>query len=83
MLQLQQKRLQQQLLQKQTQNQPASEVDDDNYDVVDLDLHRSYGRPKLVHKNLWDDDAELPDHILKRLAEIRVQALQKYREVML
>jgi hypothetical protein len=73
-----------QLLQKQTPNQPASEVeDDDSYDVVDLDLHRSYGRLKVVKSNLWDDDAELPDHILDRLAQIRELALQKYREVML
>jgi hypothetical protein len=78
-----QKRLQQQLLLKQTLSQP-SEVDyDDSYDVVDLDLHRSYGRPKLVKSNLWDDDVELPDHVLDRLAQIRELALQKYREVML
>jgi hypothetical protein len=69
------------LLQKQTQSQLASEVDeDDNYDVVDLDLHRSYGRPKLVHINLWDDDAELPDRILKRLEQARMLALEKYHD---
>lgn len=79
-----QKRLQQQLLRKQTQSQQVSEVDDDdNYDIVDLDLHRSYSRPKLITVNLWDDEAELPERITKRLAEIRGQALQKYRENML
>jgi hypothetical protein len=79
------KRLQQQLLLKQTPSQQASEVDDDdNYDIVDLDIHRSYSRPKLIKvKNLWDDDSELPEHIIKRLAEIRDKALQKYRESML
>jgi hypothetical protein len=76
-----QKRLQQQLLLKQTPSQQASEVEDnDNYEVVDLDLHRSYGRPKVVKSNLWDDDVELPDHILERLAQIREQALRKYKE---
>jgi hypothetical protein len=78
-----QKRLQQQLLLKQTPNQLNEVDDDDNYDIVDLDLHRSYSRPRLVSSNLWDDDTELPDHITKRLEQIREQALQKYREVML
>jgi hypothetical protein len=79
-----QKRLQQHLLRKQTQSQQVSEVDDDDtYDIVDLDLHRSYGRPKLITVNLWDDDQELPERITKRLEQIRGQALQKYREVML
>jgi hypothetical protein len=79
------KRLQQQLLLKQTPSQQASEVDDDDiYEIVVLDLHRSYGRPKLIKvKNLWDDDQELPEHITKRLAEIRDKALQKYRENMI
>jgi hypothetical protein len=78
-----QKRLQQQLLQKQTLSQQSEVDDDDNYDTGEIDLHRSYGRPKLIKVNLWDDDAELPERITKRLAEIRGQALQKYREVML
>ena len=51
--------------------------------MSDVDLHRGYSRPKLITVNLWDDDTELPEHITKRLAEIRVHALQKYREVML
>ena len=46
-------------------------------------MHRGYGRIRLINTNLWDDDTELPDHITKRLEQIRVQALQKYREVML
>jgi hypothetical protein len=71
------KRLQQQLLLKQTPNQ-LNEVDDDyNYDIVDLDLHRSYSRPRLVGSNLWDDD-ELSDNILKRLAQARMLALEAY-----
>lgn len=65
----------------QKQNQ-LSEVDEDDYSYgEELDLHRSYGRPKLVKSNLWDDDDELPDHILDRLADIRDKALQKYHEV--
>lgn len=62
---------------------PLSEVEDSDINYgEELDFHRSYGRPKLVKiKNLWDDDTELPDHILSRLVEIREQALQKYREV--
>lgn len=75
-----QKKLQQQLLLKQTPSQLASEIDkDDNYDIVDLDLHRSYGRPKLVTDNLWDDDTELPERILKRLESARIKALLEYR----
>lgn len=74
-----QKRLQQQLLPRQTPSQLASKVDDDdNYDIVDLDLHRSYSRPKLVTDNLWDDDTELPERILKRLESARIKALQEY-----
>jgi hypothetical protein len=76
-----QKRLQQQLLQKQTQSQLASEVDDDdNYDIVDLDFHRSYSRPRIVSSNLWDDDTELSDTILKRLEQARMLALEKYHD---
>jgi len=61
-----------------------SEVDDDyGPDGYDIDLHRAYGRPRLIHTNLWDDDTELPKHITDRLDTIREQALQKYREVML
>jgi hypothetical protein len=78
-----QKRHLQQLLLRQTPSQLSEVDDDDNYGIVDLDLHRSYGRLKLIHTNLWDDDQELPEHITKRLAEIRDKALQKYREVML
>lgn len=65
----------------QKQNQ-LSEVDDNDDDYgEELDLHRSYSRPKLVkHKNLWDDDAELPERITNRLTEIREKALQKYRD---
>jgi hypothetical protein len=67
------------LLQKQTQSQLASEVDDDdNYDIVDLDFHRSYSRPRVVNSNLWDDDEELPDHIISRLELARMLALEAY-----
>jgi hypothetical protein len=79
-----QKRRLQQLLLRQTPSQLSEVDDDDNYEIVDLDLHRSYVRPKLIKaKNLWDDDQELPKHITDRLATIREKALQKYREVML
>jgi hypothetical protein len=77
-----QKRLQQQLL-SQKQNLLSEIDDDDSYDISDIDLHRGYGRPRLISSNLWDDDTELPDHILKRLEQIREQTLQKYREIML
>jgi hypothetical protein len=73
-----QKRLQQQLLQKQKPNQLSEVDDDDNYDIVDLDLHRSYSRPRVVNSNLWDDDTELPDSILKRLEKARRIALNAY-----
>jgi hypothetical protein len=78
-----QKRHLQQLLSRkpsqQTLNQLSEVDDDDNYDIVDLDLHRSYSRPKLVSSNLWDDDSELPDHIIKRLELARMSALEAYR----
>lgn len=75
-----QKRHLQQLLLRQTPSQLASEADgdDDNYDVVDLDWHRSYSRPRLVTNNLWDDDTELPERILKRLESARIKSLQEY-----
>ena len=68
----------------QKQNQLVSEVDDDySPDGYDIDLHRGYGRPRIISSNLWDDDAELPERITKRLEQIREKTLQKYREVML
>ena len=73
-----QKRLQQKLLQKQTLNQPNEVDDDDNYNIVELDFHRSYSRPKVVSSNLWDDDTELPDHITSRLELARIKALEAY-----
>jgi hypothetical protein len=75
------KKLQQHLLLKQTPSQ-LSDLDTNDDDCnEEVDFHRSYSRPKLVIVDLWDDDAELPEHITQRLAEIREQALQKYREV--
>jgi hypothetical protein len=74
-----QKRLQQQLLQKQTQSQLNEVDDDDNYDIVDLDFHRSYSRPRIVNSNLWDDGEELPDYITSRLELARMSALEAYR----
>jgi len=74
-----QKKHLQQLLLRQTPNQLASEIDDDdNYGIVELDFHRSYSRPRLVTNNLWDDDTELPERILKRLESARIKALQEY-----
>ena len=72
-----QKRHLQQLL-SQKPSQPSEVDEDDNYDIVDLDLHRSYSRPKLVSSNLWDDDTELPDRITKRLELARLAALEAY-----
>jgi hypothetical protein len=73
-----QKRHLQQLLLRQTPSQLSEVDDDENYDVVDLDLHRGFGRPKLVSSNLWDDDSELPDHITNRLEFARMLALAAY-----
>jgi len=43
-----------------------------------------YGRYQTPRfRPILDDDEELPEHITKRLAEIREKALQKYREVMI
>lgn len=67
------------LSQKPNQQSNIDDSDDDYGE--ELDLHRGFDRPKLVKlKNLWDDDTELPERITKRLEEIRVQALHKYRE---
>ena len=45
----------------------------------ELDLQRGFSRPKIVN----EDEPELSDYVLARLAVIRVRALHKYRESML
>jgi hypothetical protein len=42
-----------------------------------LDFHCGRGQPKLVkNPNAWDDDEELSDHVMARLAQIRAKALE-------
>ena len=56
---------------------PIDTIDDEDLQVA----YRKYQTPKF--RLLFDDDEELPEHITKRLAEIRDKALQKYREAMI
>lgn len=45
----------------------------------DLDLHKSYSRPRVVKKqDLLDDD--LSDYVTIRLAVARAKAMEKYRQ---
>ena len=75
------KRQQLQLL-SQPQSKLELEDQDDEY-TSDVDYYVGYRRPELVHEQSYnlDDDEELPDHILERLAQIRAMALEKYKEV--
>jgi hypothetical protein len=81
--------LRQRLLSKQTkrllaslpQLQPSNfELNDDELDLdPELDLHRSYIRPRLITVDL-DDDDEVSDYVAIRLAIAREKAMQAYRE---
>jgi hypothetical protein len=71
------KRVQQSLLIKKPRPQPSNIDYNDEYDVVILDLHRSYQRPKII---TIDDDKDLSDHIKFRLWLARHIALMKYKE---
>jgi hypothetical protein len=80
--------LRQHLLPKQTkrlllslpQLQPSNlELDDEDLDIdPELDLHRSYYRPRLVTVDLNDD--EVSDYVATKLALAREKAMQAYRE---
>jgi hypothetical protein len=63
-----------------TQLQLRSDIEDgdDSYDEA-LDAHVAYRRPHLVRDPILSD-ADLPDHIVKRLEAIRALAMQAYRE---
>lgn len=56
---------------------PADVIDDEDLHIG----YRRYETPKF--RPAFDDDDELPEHIIKRLAQIREKSLQKYRETML
>jgi hypothetical protein len=70
------KKVQQSLLIRKPRPQPSNIDCNDEYDVVILDLHRSYQRPKLIEI----DDEELSDHIKFRLWLARNLALMRHKE---
>jgi hypothetical protein len=80
--------LHQRLLSKQTKRLLASlpqlqlsnfELDDEGLDLdPELDLHRSYNRPRLVVVDFDNDDVS--DYVALRLAIAREKALKAYRE---
>ena len=64
----------------------SNQEEDDEYDdsdilIIDIDLHRSYQRPRLETKvyDLDDDDEELSDYVLERLRLARERAMEAYR----
>lgn len=71
------KKVQQSLLIKRPRPQPNEVEDDDYYEIVELDLHRSYQRPKLIE---IDDDEDLSDHIKFRLWLARNLALMRHNK---
>ena len=54
---------------------------DPNDTIEDEDLHVGYRKYETPRFRVIFEDDDLPDHITKRLAEIRDKALQKFREV--
>jgi hypothetical protein len=55
------------------------EFNDDELDLdPELDLHRSYNRPRLITVEFDNDDVS--DYIALRLAIARKKAMQAYRE---
>jgi hypothetical protein len=55
------------------------EFDDDELDLdPELDLHRSYNRPRLITVELDNDDVS--DYVALRLAIAREKAMLAYRE---
>ena len=69
------------------QNQQLSNLiiddTDDTDGPEDLDLHRSFSRPKVyeVDEKVMDLDMPLSDYVTVRLAVARAKAMQKYREI--
>lgn len=70
------KKVQQSLLIKRLRPQPNEVEDDDYYEIVELDLHRSYQRPKLIEI----DDEDLSDRIKFRLWLARNLALMRHNK---
>lgn len=68
------------LLASLSQHQPSNfELDNEVCDVEsDVELHRSYCKPKLVTVDL--DDDEVSDYVAMRLALAREKAMQAYYE---
>jgi hypothetical protein len=69
------------LLQSLPQHRPSNfELTDEDCDTeTDTDLHRSYGRPRLVIVESEDDDDEVSEYVAARLAQARELAMQAYR----
>lgn len=64
------------------QHQPSNfELSDEDCDTeTEADLHRSYGRPRLVITELEDDeDDEVSEYVAGRLEQARELAMQAYR----
>jgi hypothetical protein len=82
--------LHQRLLSKQTkrlllslpQLQPSNfELCDEGYDSEnEVELHRSYNRPRLITVDFNENDDEVSDYVATRLALAREKAMQAYRE---
>ena len=54
------------------------ELDDDELDLdPELDLHRSYNRPRLITVDFDNDDVS--DYVALRLQAARVKALEAFR----
>jgi len=74
----------QQRLLSQLRSNPYFLEDDDDDDAEDFpDLHVAYRRPdleKCTDKCQHDNDDDLSDYVLVRLALARAKALQRYRE---
>ena len=66
---------------QQASNLSIDDNDDDD-GPEDLDLHRSFSRPKVyeVDEKVMDLDMPLSDYVTVRLAVARAKAMQKYRE---
>ena len=54
---------------------------EDQYEYEDVDLHRSFSRPRVEGEKDDSDDEELSDYVKVRLAIARLKALKKYDEV--
>lgn len=65
---------------RQLKLQSNQTVDDNDYVITseDLDLHRSYPRPRVISVDA--DDADVPERVLDRLAEIRRKAVKLHQK---